>query len=124
MPATRVVFFKGEDGTVPFLTWLAGIPEKAQDKCVVRIERLAALGYELRRPEADFLRDDIFELRAKHLSVNYRVLYFFHGRDAVVLSHGFSKQQDKVPPRKIEAAIARKDRFCRDPDQHTHEELL
>ncbi len=124
MPQMKVVFFRETDGAVPLLDWLTGIPEKAQDKCVVRIERLAALGHELRRPEADFLRDDIFELRTKHLGVNYRLLYFFHGRKAVVLSHGFSKQQMNVPPREIEAAMARKERFLSDPEQHSHEELL
>lgn len=30
----------------------------------VRIEQLAEMGYELRRPAADFLRDGIYELRA------------------------------------------------------------
>jgi phage-related protein len=124
MPPTRVVFFREEDGTVPFLDWLVGLPEKAQDKCVVRIERLAMLGHELRRPEADFLRDGIFELRAKHQGVNYRLLYFFHGREAVVLSHGISKQQLKVPHWEIEAAKARKERFLHDPDRHTYEEQL
>jgi hypothetical protein len=36
---------------------------KALDKCTVRIERPQEMGHELRRPEADFLRDGIYELR-------------------------------------------------------------
>jgi hypothetical protein len=40
---------------------------KAWAKCRERIRRLAELGYELRRPHADFLRDGIYELRAKHV---------------------------------------------------------
>ncbi len=63
----------------PFLDWFDGLPPKAQDKCRVRIERLRELGHELRRPEADYLRDGIYELRVKHQGVNYRLLYFFHG---------------------------------------------
>jgi len=121
---TRVVLYRKEDGSVPLLEWLDGLPDKAQDKCVVRIERLAELGHELRRPEADFLRDDVYELRAKHSRINYRLLYFFHGKEAVVLSHGFSKQQAKVPKKEIELAIERKERFLQDPEQHSHEELL
>jgi DNA-binding XRE family transcriptional regulator len=46
-------------------------------KCAVRIRRLADLGHELRRPEADLLRDGICELRARLGTVNYRILYFF-----------------------------------------------
>jgi phage-related protein len=116
------VLYREEDGTVPLLAWLERLPEKAQDKCVVRIERLAKLGHELRRPEADYLRDDIYELRAKHSGINYRLLYFFHGREAVVLSHGFSKQQAKVSKKEIELAIERKERFRKTPRKHSHEE--
>lgn len=63
MPRTKVVFYREADGSVPVLEWFDGLPTKAQDKCRVRIQRLAELGHELRRPEADVLRDGIYELR-------------------------------------------------------------
>ena len=87
-----------------------------------RVERLAELGHELRRPEADFLRDGIYELRAKHGGVNYRMLYFFHGRVAAVVSHGFAKQRAKVPEREIKPAIKRKERFEAAPKACTYED--
>lgn len=59
MSHIQVVMYCEEDGSVPFLDWFDDLPEKAQDKCRVRLERLAALGHELRRPEADYLRDNI-----------------------------------------------------------------
>jgi hypothetical protein len=62
MPATEVVLFAEDDGTSPLLEWLDGLTTKAQQKCIVRIERLAEMGHELCRPEADYLRDDIHEL--------------------------------------------------------------
>jgi len=92
MPKVRVVFFKDDDGSVPALEWLDSLPPKALDKCTVRIERLEEMGHELRRPEADFLRDGIHELRIGLQHVNYRLLYFFHGRTAAVLSHGLVKE--------------------------------
>jgi phage-related protein len=98
------------------------LPARAQDKCTVRIERLAELGHELRRPEADFLRDGIYELRAKHRGVNYRMLYFFHGRIAAVVSHGFAKQRAKVPAKEIKLALKRKERFEADPKACTYED--
>ena len=122
MPKTNVVFFCEEDGTVPLLAWFERLPRQAQDKCRVRIERLAELGHQLRRPEADYLRDGIYELRAKHSGVNYRILYFFHGRVATVLSHGFSKQEAKVPEREITLAADRRRRFEAAPKRHTHRE--
>jgi len=121
MPKTKVVFFKEEDGSVPILEWLDSLPAKALDKCTVRIERLEELGHELRRPEADFLRDGIYELRVGLQHMNYRMLYFFHGRTAAVLSHGLVKEA-AVPPKEIEKALERKRKFEKNPKAHTHEE--
>lgn len=47
MPRTRVVLYQEADGTVPLLDWLDTLPEKAQDKCRLSIERLRELGHEL-----------------------------------------------------------------------------
>jgi hypothetical protein len=121
MPRTEVVFFKEDDGSVPILEWLDCLQEKALDKCTVKIERLEELGHELRRPEADFLRDGIYELRVGLQHVNYRMLYFFHGRTAAVVSHGIVKEA-AVPSKEIEKAIERKRRFEKNPKAHTHEE--
>ena len=121
MPAMKVVLYCEDDGTVPLLDWLDTLPAKLQDKCRTRIERLRQYGHELRRPVADFLRDDVYELRVAHLGVNYRVLYFFHGKAATVVSHGLVKER-RVPPKEIDTAIKRKKNFEADPLKHTHEE--
>ncbi len=120
MPVTTVVFFRDEEERCPLLMWLDRLPAKVQDKCIVRIERLTALGHELRRPEADFLRDGIYELRVSFQSVNYRMLYFFHQRTAVV-SHGLTKEKE-VPEREIELAFRHRSLFEKDPAKYTYEE--
>lgn len=121
MPKTRVAFYQEDAWTVPVLAWLDTLPAKAQDKCVVRIERLRELGHELRRPEADLLRDGIYELRVGLQGRNYRLLYFFHGKTVAVLAHGIVKERE-VPPREIAVAIERKRRFGQNPDAHTYRE--
>jgi hypothetical protein len=68
VPATTVVFYRDDKDRVPVLDWLKRLQQedrKAYAKCVVRIRRLAEEGHDLRRPEADYLRDGISELRAK-----------------------------------------------------------
>jgi hypothetical protein len=97
MPKTEVVFYLEDDGTVLILEWLDDLAEKVQVKCLARIKRLEELGHELPRPEADFLRDGIHELRIGFQGVNYRILYFFHHQLAAVVSHGLTKEQ-QVPP--------------------------
>ncbi len=122
MPSVRLVIFQNCDGSAPFLVWFLGLERKTQVKCKVRLDFLAREGFNLRRPVADFLRDGVYELRLKSRGMNYRVLYFFHGRETVVISHGFSKQGDKVPPREIKRAINNMMAFTRDPAKHSFEQ--
>ena len=96
MPATEIRLFREDDGSTPFVKWLAMIEarnRKAYEKCRSYLQRLAEFGRELRRPTADYLRDGIYELRIKHLGVNYRILYGFAGPNIVLVSHGITKAQ-------------------------------
>ena len=120
MPKTKVVFFKDEDGSVPIVDWLDGLIPKAQVKCVARLVRLEELGHELRRPEADLLRDGIYELRIGLQGLNYRILYFFHGNTAAVVSHGLTKER-AVPRTEIDRAVERKAKFLKEPKRYTFE---
>lgn len=118
MPRVEVVFFREDEETVPMRDWLDSIPKKAQAKCLAKLGRLEESGHELRRPEADYLRDGIYELRVRLQSVNYRMLYCFHGRTAAVVSHGIVKQR-KVPAKEIDLAIVRKGLFEADSEAHS-----
>jgi phage-related protein len=121
MPSVEVIFFQDEKGNCPVLSWLDELPIKIEQKARLRIEELARLGYELRRPVADYLRDGIYELRWRNQSVNYRILYFFYERTAVVLSHGFTKE-DIVPSGEIDLAIKHKADFERNPEAYSFAE--
>ena len=94
---------------------------QAYAKCAAIIERLAEAGHELRRPTADLLRAGIHELRARKGRVNYRILYFFRGRNVAILAHGLHKE-DVVTPADIERALKRKAAFEANPDKHTYRE--
>jgi Phage derived protein Gp49-like (DUF891) len=149
MPRTEVVFYRDDDGSVPVLDWLGGLPLKARLKCLVRIERLRELGYELRRPEADFLRDGVYELRVSLNHVQYRILYSFYTRTNADRAEGPTTvkrrsvkkrppiegqpvvrravavlahgliKEDKVPGEEIDRALARMRKFAAAPERHT-----
>ncbi len=94
---------------------------KAWANCRARIVLLSQTGHELRRPAADFLRDGIYELRAKQGHVQYRILYFFHRRNVAILAHALTKE-DTIPQVDIERALKRKREFENDPEGHTYAE--
>lgn len=91
---------------------------RAYAKCLAKIRLLSEAGHELRRPAADYLRDGIHELRARIGKVNFRLLYFFHGKNLAVLAHALTKENE-VPNVEIERAIVRKKNFQESPQQHT-----
>ena len=85
------------------------------------VRRLTEAGHELRRPEADYLRDGVYELRARHRHINYRILYFFYGQNVAILAHALTKE-GAIAEGDIERTKRRKEAFERDPERHTYEE--
>lgn len=126
MPKTRILFYQEKEGSSPIVDWLDELKRtnrKGFAQCFGRINQLQNLGYELRRPTADYLREGIYELRAKHLKVQYRILYFFHGQNIAILAHGIIKKGSAVSNAAIEEAIKRKQKFIENPDAHTYREV-
>lgn len=110
-----------------FLPWtgvktLLKKDRKGYANCVARIQLLADSEYELRRPAAHFLRNGIYELRAKHRHTQYRILYFFYGQNVAILAHAIAKEGAAVPNIEIERAIRHKRLYEQDPDAYTYRE--
>jgi len=118
LPPVRVVFYMSDDGTVPIAEWTEGLPKKPRAKCFEWMKRLITFGRGLHTPYAENLRDGIYELRVRYQSINYRMLYFFHGNTAVVLTHGFTIERE-VPDKEIEKALKLRKKFEADPKTHT-----
>jgi phage-related protein len=104
---------------VPLIDWLASLPKKVRIKCEKKVVLLAEFGHELRRPDIDYLRDGIYELRIGYGRSNYRILYAFIGQQITLLTHGIIKE-DRVPPKEIDKAILRKAKWVLDPITHTY----
>ena len=120
MPKTDIIIYQNEDGSVPLVKWLKKQPQKVQDKCIAMINMLAADGYELRRPYADYIDKGIYEIRPIVKQVQYRILYCFVGENVVLLTHGLIKT-DKIPTSEIKKAIEYRDKFVQEPSLHSYE---
>jgi hypothetical protein len=120
MPATDVAFFQDIDGSVPMLDWFRQLyraNQKAYANCAAKVRLLRAFGHELRRPHVDYLRDGIHELRAKERTVQYRILFFYAGRNVVILANALTKESG-VPDKDIDRAVERKRRYEQNPAKH------
>jgi hypothetical protein len=54
--------------------------------------------------------------------VQYRILYFFHGRNIAIIAHAIVKEDSAVPDIEINRAIERQNLFVADPTKHAYEE--
>ncbi|MBU2574737.1 MAG: type II toxin-antitoxin system RelE/ParE family toxin [Elusimicrobia bacterium] len=97
----QFVSARGEDFVEEFVR---SFPRKVIGKILARIEYLARYGPEARPPYVRFLRDKIYELRLSHGALEIRILYFYC-KNEIVLTHGFLKKTDAVPPGEIKRAI-------------------
>lgn len=123
MPRTKVFLFRRANGAIPLKGWLDDLERREPRiyaKCLQRILALADSGHELDRPLAAHLGDGIYELRVRRQRVNYRMVYFFHGRNVAILTHGFTKEK-QVPPQEISRAKDSRTLVRKDFEKHTTE---
>lgn len=109
MPWTEIRVFCEANGDVPLMEWLTDLQKQSADafeKALAHIGELELNGYELRRPAVDSIGDGIRELRWRCNTVQYRILFFYSGKNVVVLSHGLTKEK-KIPPADKRLAIKR-----------------
>lgn len=53
--------------------------------------------------------------------MNYRILYFFHGRNLAILAHALTKE-DKVAEVDLTRTLGRKKLFEQAPEAHSYQE--
>lgn len=99
----EVMSYEDRKGNCPTDEFLDSLPIKVQAKVEKWIEKLEEEGPNLPRPFADVVRGKIRELRVIFGSNHHRFLYFFFGKK-VIITHGFLKKTDKIPPEEIERA--------------------
>lgn len=99
-----VEYFEKADGTYPAEEFILSLDIKMQAKLFRLIELLELKGNELREPYSSYLKDGIFEIRAKQGSNITRVLYFFVIGRKIILTNGFTKKTQKTPESEIETA--------------------
>jgi len=103
----NLVFYTAERGDSPLDDFLDGLDKKSRAKVAAYMSLLEEEGQNLKRPYADIVRGKIRELRIHYVSNHYRILYFFHMFDQIVLVHAFSKKTRQLKKKDIDLAEKR-----------------
>lgn len=102
-----LVLYATERGDSPIDEFLDGLDKKSRAKVAAYLSLLEEEGPNLKRPYADVVRGKIRELRIHYSSNQYRVFYFFHVRDQIVLVHALSKKTQQLKEKDIELSERR-----------------
>ena len=109
------IIYYSNNGTSPILEFLKSLPKKDVAKILREIDLLEEFGLSLGMPYIKKLvnSEDIWELRIKFSSNNYRIFYFVLKDKKFVLLHAFQKKSDETPKKEISTAISRKNDFIK-----------
>ena len=107
----KVIFYKNEYGECPVEDFISSLPENNSDKMWISIKYLEDIGINLRRPQGDYLRDGIYELRVKLSGKQTRTLYYFCFEEYIILTHTFIKNTNGVPEAEINRSLLYKQDF-------------
>jgi len=116
MPNVTALLFR-EGDEIPVLDWMDGLDREPRERLFRRIELLRQQGHTARRPLVENLGGNIYELRTRIGTVNYRMLFSFDGRTAVLLTSGFTKERE-IPAEELRRARRRLQEYQQDPANH------
>lgn len=103
----NILLYETQTGNKPVLNYIQELSPKAQVKVLYLIELLATYGNNLREPHSKYLKDNLFELRAKTANRAERVIYCFIDGKNCILLHGFTKKTNKTPEKELSIALER-----------------
>jgi len=104
-------YYLTDDGRSPVREFIDSLDFKTQRKFFFVRELLEEFGYRLPLPHADYIGNNIFELRFRGQEGRIRILYFFYHHDKAIFTNGFIKKSAKAPKNEIDIAIARKNHY-------------
>ena len=107
----EVEFYKTENNKIPVEDFIKNLSEKEESKIYREIDLLKQKGIYLGFPFTSKIEGsdykNLWELRIKFSSNNFRIIYFLHTKKTFVLLHGFTKKTNRTPKRELEIAKRR-----------------
>ncbi len=88
----KVIFYENENGRMPVKEDLEVLSEPDQAKAAAHLFLLQKQGHALREPHVKHMQGKLKELRFKVSAGQYRIFFFFHMGDNVILVHSLQKK--------------------------------
>ena len=107
----EIELYEKADREIPVLDFVLSLNFKQQAKIYREINLLEKFGNELHFPHVEKISGEkykrLWELRIELASDIFRIFYFIHYQNKVILLHGFQKKTQKTPSKELEIALNR-----------------
>ncbi len=101
----EIEFYQDSQGNIPVQDFISQQSAKVEAKIYRHIDLLQDFGLSLGQPYVEKLAgSDVWELKIRHSSNYYRILYFAASGRRFVLLHAFLKKSARTPKNEIETA--------------------
>jgi len=101
----EVEYYRDSQGNIPVQDFIRRQSDKVKAKILKFIDLLEDLNLSLGQPYVKKLADsDVWELKIRHSSNYYRILYFATSERRFILLHAFLKKTDITPKNEIKKA--------------------
>ena len=107
----NVEYFETERGDCPVAEFIDSLDAKSQAKVARALDLLEEFGTNLGTPYTKHIEKQLWELRVRHGTNRYRVIYFLAAERTFVLLHGFTKKTDALSRGDIETAQRRRTEY-------------
>lgn len=104
-------YYQTEKGRFPVAEFIDSLDAKSRAKVAWTLDLLEEFGVDLKMPYARCLEKQLWELRIRHGSNRYRIIYFLATGQTFLLLHGLTKKSGMVPRSDIEIAKSRMDDY-------------
>lgn len=108
----KIEYYK-ESEKYPVMDFISSLPTKDKAKILWELDMLEEFGTMLGMPYIKKIKgtEELWELRIKHNSKNYRIFYFNYSKGILVLIHALQKKSSQTPRREIKLALSRLYRY-------------
>ena len=116
----EIVYYSDDNGENPVLNFILTLSDKEQAKILREVDLLEKFGFSLGMPHIKKIigTNDLWELRVKHSSNNFRVFYFHFIDNKFVLLHAIRKTTQKTPKKDINLALKRQINYIKGCDDN------
>ena len=109
----EIQYFETANGRRPVQEFVDALDARSKAKIARTLDLLEELGVKLGMPYAKHVEGDMWEIRTRVGSNQYRIIYFLFAGGAFILLHGLLKKSGQIPQRDLRMARDRRTEFLK-----------